>query len=120
MTFSETEDQQVNNDFKLANMADFVKQAPTSNKDKYHDGATTTKKKHANPFSVEYILSCDSSKKPSSRNTSQVDSKLPREAMDYAYVNKNFNTLAYGQPPVTTSSNDVETIGTLLITLSRD
>ena len=121
MTFCEGEDQQhKENGGKQVNMGDFVKQAPTGNADNYHNTATATKKKHANPFSVEYILSCDSSKKSPARNMPHVDSKLQREAVEYAYANKNYNTLAYGQPPVTTTTTDVETIGELVITFLKD
>ena len=121
MTFCATEEQPIDNSEKQARMGDTVKQAATGNIDNYCDtAATTTKKKHANPFSVEYILSCESSKKHPSRRNPQVESKLQKEAIDYAYVNKNYNTLAYGQPPVSTTTSDVETIGKASIILSKD
>ena len=97
---------------KQASMDDFVKHAATGALDKYHDSAAAaTKKKHANPFSVEYILSCDSSKKPTARNMPHVENKVQRDGVDFAYVNKSYSTLAYGQPPVSATTNDVETIG---------
>ena len=112
MKFYEEKDQQLKErSDKQASMDDFVKQATAGSIDKYHETAAAPKKKHANPFSVDYILSCESSKKSSTRNIPHVENKVPREAVEFAYVNKNYNTLGYGQPPVSTTTTDVETIG---------
>ena len=109
--YGEKDQKQEENIDKQASMGDFVKQTTTGSIDKYHETAATTKKKHANPFSVEYILSCESSKKSSSRTMPHAENKLQREAVEFAYVNKNYNTLAYGQSPASTTTTDVETIG---------
>lgn len=112
MKFYEEKDQQQKEGIdKQVSMGDFVKQATAGSIDKYHETAAAPKKKHANPFSVEYILSSESSKKSPARNIPHVENKVQREAVEFAYVNKNYNTLGYGQPPVSTTSTDVETIG---------
>ena len=114
MTFAEhKEDKQRGKGQTATEMTDLAKPAPASNKDNFYEHSSKTKKKHANPFSVEYILSCDSSKKTlGPRNVPPAESNLSREALEYStFVNKNFTALPYSQPPVSTGTTDVETIG---------
>ncbi len=70
------------------------------------------KKKHSNPFSVEYILSCDSSKKTQSRNVPQVAAiKQPKSTIPYGYVNKAYSPKPFNPPPVNPTSSEMDTIG---------
>ena len=101
-------------------MAEATKEHPVATGDKFCEHTTTTtKKKHANPFSVEYILSCESSKRTQSRNFTQVENKQSREALDYSYVNKGYNSMGYTQPPAAPTPSDVETIGMFIRTISH-
>ena len=112
MTFSKDEEPETRSQMIESKMAEAIKEHPAATGEKFCEHTTTTtKKKHANPFSVEYILSCESSKRTQSRNLTQLENKQSREALDYSYVNKGYTSMGYTQPPAATTPSDVETIG---------
>lgn len=120
MTFSKDEETETRSQMIESKMAEATKEHPVAIGDKFCEHTTTTtKKKHANPFSVEYILSCESSKRMQSRNITQMENKQSREALDYSYVNKGYNSMGYTQPPAATTPSDVETIGMFIRTISH-
>ena len=120
MTFSKDEEPETRSLMIKSKMSEATKEHHVATGDKFCEHTTTTtKKKHANPFSVEYILSCESSKRTQSRNLTQLENKQSREALDYSYINKGYSSMGYTQPPAATTPSDVETIGMFIRTISH-